>query len=335
MSGVRDKSTPATIYDIAKLAGVNPSTVSRALTSPGRLNEKTEAKIRAAAKELNYKANPFARALTTGRTKMLGLMIADITNPMFAHAVRGAEAMAMKYGYTLIIAESQESTIIEASALEKIQAAVDGLIMVTTRLSDDQIREINGQKPLVLMNRVVKGVQDVVPQNAPGIEAAISHLASLGHKNIGYLSGPTNSWMSNERWKLIMSSARAHKMSIVEIGPNNPTIEGGESALDRVVASGITTAIAYNDLMAIGLMRSAIAKGIVVPSGLSIIGFDNIFGSDFTSPPLTTISMPLSEVGARAVEALLQTLGEEIAPEKHETLSTSLVMRYSTAKVEA
>jgi len=327
---VKEQTTPATIYDIAKLAGVNPSTVSRALTSPGRLNAKTEAKIRAAAKELNYRANPFARALPTGRTKMIGLMIADITNPMFSNAVRGAEAMAMKYGYTLVIAESQESTIIEASALEKIQAAVDGLIMVTTRLSDEQIREINSQKPIVLMNRVVKGVEDVVPQNAPGIEEAIKHLASQGHKHIGFLSGPSNSWMSNERWKLLMKSALSHKMTIVEIGPNSPSIEGGKDALDRVIASGITAVVAYNDLMAIGLMRSAQERGYTIPADLSIIGFDNIFGSDFTSPPLTTIQMPLNEVGARAVESLLKSLGEEIETGQYETLTTSLVTRVST-----
>ena len=331
---MKEQTTPATIYDIAKLAGVNPSTVSRALTSPGRLNAKTEAKIRAAAKELNYRANPFARALPTGRTKMIGLMIADITNPMFSNAVRGAEAMAMKYGYTLVIAESQESTIIEASALEKIQAAVDGLIMVTTRLSDEQIREINSQKPIVLMNRVVKGVEDVVPQNAPGIEEAIKHLASQGHKHIGFLSGPSNSWMSNERWKLLMKSALSHKMTIVEIGPNSPSIEGGKDALDRVIASGITAVVAYNDLVAIGLMRSAQERGYTIPADLSIIGFDNIFGSDFTSPPLTTIQMPLNEVGARAVEALLKSLGEEIETGQYETLTTSLVTRESTEKAK-
>lgn len=331
---MKEQTTPATIYDIAKLAGVNPSTVSRALTSPGRLNAKTEAKIRAAAKELNYRANPFARALPTGRTKMIGLMIADITNPMFSNAVRGAEAMAMKYGYTLVIAESQESTIIEASALEKIQAAVDGLIMVTTRLSDEQIREINSQKPIVLMNRVVKGVEDVVPQNAPGIEEAIKHLASQGHKHIGFLSGPSNSWMSNERWKLLMKSALSHKMTIVEIGPNSPSIEGGKDALDRVIASGITAVVAYNDLVAIGLMRSAQERGYTIPADLSIIGFDNIFGSDFTSPPLTTIQMPLNEVGARAVESLLKSLGEEIETGQYETLTTSLVTRESTEKAK-
>jgi LacI family transcriptional regulator len=320
---VKEQTTPATIYDIAKLAGVNPSTVSRALTSPGRLNAKTEAKIRAAAKELNYRANPFARALPTGRTKMIGLMIADITNPMFSNAVRGAEAMAMKYGYTLVIAESQESTIIEASALEKIQAAVDGLIMVTTRLSDEQIREINSQKPIVLMNRVVKGVEDVVPQNAPGIEEAIKHLASQGHKHIGSLTGPSYAWTNNEHWKLLMKSALSHKMTIVEIGPNSPSIEGGKDALDRVIASGITAVVAYNDLVAIGLMRSAQERGYTIPADLSIIGFDNIFGSDFTSPPLTTIQMPLNE-----------SLGEEIETGQYETLTTSLVTRESTEKAK-
>jgi LacI family transcriptional regulator len=331
---MKEQTTPATIYDIAKLAGVNPSTVSRALTSPGRLNAKTEAKVRAAAKELNYKANPFARALPTGRTKMIGLMIADITNPMFANAVRGAESMAMKYGYTLVIAESQESTMIEASALEKIQAAVDGLVMVTSRLSDEQILELNSQKPIVLMNRVVKGVQDVVPQNAAGIDAAVQHLASLGHKHIGYLSGPTNSWMSNERWKLLMKCALKEKMTIVEIGPNSPSINGGQSAFDRVNASGVSAVIAYNDLVAIGLMKAAREAGIDVPSKLSIIGFDNIFGSDFTSPPLTTIMMPLEEIGSRAIETLLKELGEDVKSEKQETLTTSLVLRESTAKAQ-
>jgi len=331
---MKEQTTPATIYDIAKLAGVNPSTVSRALTSPGRLNEKTEAKVRAAAKELNYKANPFARALPTGRTKMIGLMIADITNPMFANAVRGAESMAMKYGYTLVIAESQESTMIEASALEKIQAAVDGLVMVTSRLSDEQILELNSQKPIVLMNRVVKGVHDVVPQNAAGIDAAVQHLASLGHKHIGYLSGPTNSWMSNERWKHLMKSALKEKMTIVEIGPNSPSLEGGQSAIDRVIASGVSAVVAYNDLVAIGLMQAAREAGIDVPSQLSIIGFDNIFGSDFTSPPLSTIMMPLEEVGSRAVEALLKELGEDVKSEKQETLTTTLVQRESTAKAQ-
>lgn len=331
---MKEQTAPATIYDIAKLAGVNPSTVSRALTSPGRLNAKTEAKVRAAAKELNYIANPFARALPTGRTKMIGLMIADITNPVFSNAVRGAELVAMKYGYTLVIAESQESTIVEASALEKIQAAVDGLVMVTTRLSDEQILELNSKKPVVLMNRVIKGVEDVVPQNAAGIDQAVKHLALLGHKHIGYVSGPTNSWMSNERWKHLMTFALKEKMTIVEIGPNSPSIEGGEQALARVKASGVTAVIAYNDLMAIGLMRAAKEEGLDVPTQLSIIGFDNIFGSDFTSPPLTTITMPFKEVGSRAVEALLRELGEEVVSEKQETLTTALVLRESTSKVQ-
>ena len=123
-------------------------------------------------------------------------------------------------------------------------------------------------------------------------------------------------------------------MTIVEIGPNSPSIEGGQEALDRVIASGITAVVAYNDLMAIGLMRSAQERGYTIPADLSIIGFDNIFGSDFTSPPLTTIQMPLNEVGARAVESLLKSLGEEIETGQYETLTTSLVTRESTEKAK-
>ena len=113
--GRRGRSA-ATIYDIAKLAGVNPSTVSRALSKPGRINVKTEERIQAAAKELNYRLNPMARALPTGRTSTLGLLLADITNPMFFHVVRGAEEAASLRGYTLILAESQESADREAAA---------------------------------------------------------------------------------------------------------------------------------------------------------------------------------------------------------------------------
>ncbi len=334
MSSKEQASAP-TIYDIAKLAGVNPSTVSRALSTPGRINAKTEARVKEAAKQLNYRVNPFARALPTGRTKMIGLMIADITNPVFFSAVRGAEAAAMKYGYTLVIAESQESTIFEASALEKIESAVDGMIMVTTRLSDEQLRNLNAKKPIVLMNRVVKSVEDVVPQNSPGILEAIEHLNSQGHKHIAFLSGPANSWMSKERWKHLMKHAISCGMTIVEIGPNPPSLEGGRASLDRLQAAGVTAVVAYNDLMAIGIMQEAQERGIKVPEKLSIIGFDNIFGSDFTSPPLTTIQMPLAEVGQRAVESLLQILGEEeVEIRQLEPLQTSLVLRQSTAKAK-
>ena len=335
-SGKRAAGAPATIYDIAKLAGVNPSTVSRALTTPGRISAKTEEKIRAAAAELNYRVNPFARALPTGRTRLLAVTIADITNPVFFDVVRGAEQVAGEAGYTLVIAESQESSTKEASALERILPMVDGVILATTRLSDDEIRAINSDKPVILMNRVVDGVENVVPDTESGISEAMQHLASLGHKQIAFLGGPSASWMNGKRWESIVRQALELGVSAVEIGPNPPTLEAGRAALDRVRVSGVTAVIAYNDLMAIGLLQAAADAGIRVPDDLSIVGFDNSFGSDFTSPGLTTVRQPLLELGAQAVRNMLAGLDASDAgvetPLNTDSLRTSLVVRGSTGQ---
>ncbi len=328
----------ATIYDIAELAGVNPSTVSRALTTPGRISAKTEAKIRAAAKELNYVVNPFARALPTGRTKMIALMMADITNPVFFGVIRGAEALAAEHGYVLVIAESQESSSDEETIIQRILPTVDAVMLITTRLPDADIQRINEIKPAVLVNRVVKGVHDVVPNFAPGAEQAVQHLKNLGHKSIAYLNGPLTSWMSKHRWELLMKAAVAEGLSIVEIGPNRPDLAGGVAAVDRVIAAGVTAVITYNDVMAIGLLRESIRRGVNVPKDLSIIGFDNIFASDFTTPALSTVQLPLEQLGRDAIKMLLELLDKENAtkvPMHRSKLETSLLVRDSTAKAKA
>ena len=330
--GKKSNGGPATIYDIAKLAGVNPSTVSRALTTPGRISAKTEAKIRAAAEELNYRVNPFARALPTGRTKLIAFTIADITNPVFFDLVRGAEQVAGEAGYTLVLAESQESSTQEASTLARILPMVDGVVMGTTRLSDEEIQQLNREKPVVLANRIVDGVADVVPNIEPGLHEAVAHLAQLGHRHIAYLSGPTSSWMNTRRWHIVMQSALALGLTVVEIGPNAPTLATGAESLDRIRAAGVTAVITYNDLMAIGLLRRAAEANISVPAELSIIGFDNSFGSDFTTPPLTTVHQPLSEVGARAVSAMLDILEGRTNSADQAEIVTRLLERGSTTR---
>lgn len=331
-------SGAATIYDIAQLAGVNPSTVSRALTTPGRISAKTEAKIRAAAKELNYVVNPFARALPTGRTKMIALMMADITNPVFFGVIRGAESIAAQHGYVLVIAESQESRSDEETIIQRILPTVDAVMLITTRLPDADIQRINEIKPTVLVNQAVKGVHDVVPNFEPGAQQAIQHLKNLGHKRIAYLNGPISSWMSKHRWELLMKAADSEGLSIVEIGPNSPDLKGGASAVDRVIAAGVSAVVTYNDVMAIGLLRESIRRGINVPKDLSIIGFDNIFASDFTTPALSTVQLPLEELGKDAITMLLELLEKEPdkkVPMHRSKLETSLLVRDSTAKAKA
>ncbi|HEX6366764.1 MAG TPA: LacI family DNA-binding transcriptional regulator [Agromyces sp.] len=331
----RGGSAP-TIYDIAKLAGVNPSTVSRALSRPGRINAKTEERIHTAAKELNYRVNPIARALPTGRTLTLGLLVADITNPVVFDIIRGAERAAAEAGYTLVIAESPESGEREAAAVERVLPSVDGIILATTHLSDTQIRDLAERKPFMLINRELAGVTGVMPDVERGVRQLVAHLADLGHRSIAYLSGPEGSWISRRRWEALLDAAPGRGISVVEIGPGVPTLDGGTASVSRVVASGVSAVVAFNDLMAIGLLRTATERGIRVPSELSVSGFDDTFGSDFTTPPLTTVRTPLVEAGERAVRQLLGRVtprGSGSAEPDDSLLPTELVVRGSTGRV--
>jgi LacI family transcriptional regulator len=305
--------------------------VSRALNKPGRINSDTEAKIRAAAKELNYRANPMARSLPTGRTHMVAVIVADITNPMNFDAIRGAEFSAARSGYTTVIAESQESGRLEATALERIMPSVDGVILASSRLNDDEIAALAETKPLVVVNRRVDGVADVVPHVEPGIAAAIEHLKNLGHEHVAFIEGPAGAWMSNHRWNIILSQAVGAGLTVVKIGPNEPTFEAGRNSFDLVRASGATAVIAYNDLLAIGFMKAAQANGVSVPGLVSVIGFDDIFASEITTPSLTSIKSPLLDSATIAVERLLATIdGKNPDQSVPSSLYTTLVVRESS-----
>lgn len=325
-----DRKPAATIYDIARHLGVSASTVSRALNKPGRINAKTEQRIREAAAELNYRINPMARALPTGRTNTLGLILTDITNPVYFPLVRGAERITAAEGYTLVLAESQESGTLEAESAQRLLQSIDGLVLVASRLNDEQIRQLADLKPLMLVNRVVDGLPAVVPDVLPGIRDALDHLASLGHASVAFLSGPSASWMSRLRWETLLDEAPRRGMTVVEIGPGVPTLDGGEQGFRRVHASGVTAVVAYNDLMAIGLLRACRRAGLEVPSRLSIVGFDDIFGSDFTSPPITTIRTPLDLVGEEAVRQIVAALVDGDIP-KPRQVTAEFVRRESTA----
>jgi LacI family transcriptional regulator len=331
---IKRRGGAATIYDIAELAGVNPSTVSRALSKPGRISAKTEAKIRAAADRLDFQFNPMARALPTGRSHTLGLLVADITNPVIFGIVRGAEHAAAKAGYTLVIAESQESGEAEAQAISRLLPSVDGIVLATTRLADEKILALAERKPIVLINRHVDDVASVLSDVESGVIALMEHLASLGHTSIVYLSGPETSWISGRRWECMLEAADRLHVGVVEIGPNSPTIDGGRDVLRPVLAARATGAIAFNDLMAIGLMQAAAAAGVTVPGKLSVAGFDDIFGSELIVPPLTTVQAQLEVAGGRAVQSILSQLTNDGAAGGDDSpLPTTLIVRGSTGPV--
>ncbi|PYI68648.1 LacI family transcriptional regulator [Arthrobacter livingstonensis] len=327
------KSAP-TIYDIAVLAGVNPSTVSRALSKPGRVSAKTAQKITDAAQELNYQVNVFARALPTGRTQTVGLIVSDITNPAYFEVIRGAETAASGRDYTLMLAESAESAELELTAARRMLATVDGLILASPRLSDEEIGLLASKKPVVVINRSVAGVASVVADTEVGVTDAVRHLAAMGHTAISYVAGPERSWMSQRRWESIKARCDWHGMQATVVASLPPTVDGGRRAAAGVRAGAATAVFCYNDLMAIGLMRELQSAGLTIPEELSILGFDNIFGSDFTTPPLSTIKSPLHELGVSAFRRVLDAVDQVDAGQEPPAPPTELVLRGSTGRAK-
>jgi LacI family transcriptional regulator len=325
-----------TIYDIAKLAGVNASTVSRALGKTGRVSVKTQQLIEEAAVKLNFTVNPLARALQTGRTNTVGLIVADITNPSYFDIIRGTQAAAAVHGYTVVLAESTESASAEAMVARRMQPATDGLILASPRVSDPEIRTLNGIRPVVVINRCVEGIDSIVPDVGTGIGEAVRHLASHGHHKIAYLAGPARSWMSGRRWDTLRSACEWMGREAQLIPTTAPTAEGGRRAAREVIACGASAALCYNDLLAIGLMQELQAATVKVPHDFSVVGFDNIFGSDFTTPALTTIASPLGECGAAALAQLLTSLPVSdhglpaLMPRGEAALRTTLIVRGSS-----
>lgn len=298
-----------TIYDVADAAGVAPSTVSRAFSRPGRVNAETAERIRQVATEMGYRTNPLARALPTGKTSLLAIIVADVTNPFFFELLRGAEDTATKAGYTLLVADVQESVDAERQALDRVLPMVEGIVLATSRMSDSSIRVAAKQRPTVVLNRSMSDIASVATDNARGMRRAVEHLGSLGHTSITYVAGPDASWANGVRWQALREACHELGLRTRRIGPFSPTQAGGLSAAGELTASPSTAVIAYNDLLAIGMMRGLQSLGIRIPEDVSIVGFDNIFGADFCTPQLTTVAAPLRQLGAVAVQTLLDDLG--------------------------
>ncbi|MFF2632458.1 LacI family DNA-binding transcriptional regulator [Microbacterium sp. NPDC058021] len=316
-----------TIYDVAAACGVAPSTVSRAFSRPGRVNAETAERIRQAAAEMGYRTNPLARALPTGRTSLLAIIVADVTNPFFFEILRGAEEVATEAGYTLLVADVQESVDAERQALDRTIPMVEGVVLATSRMSDSSIRVAAKQRPTVVLNRSMSDIASVATDNSRGTRRAVEHLAELGHTTITYLAGPDASWANGVRWQALREAAHELGLRVRRLGPFAPTQAGGLSAAGALANAPSTAVLAYNDLMAIGLMRGLVTLGIRVPEDVSVVGFDNIFGADFCTPQLTTVAAPLRQLGAVAVQTLLNELRgpAERSPARRGPLKTALL----------
>ncbi|MBC7302352.1 MAG: LacI family DNA-binding transcriptional regulator [Nocardia sp.] len=326
-----EAARPPTIYDVALAAGVASSTVSRAFSRPGRVSAQTAARIHAVAAELGYRANPLARALQNGRTSTIALVVSDVTNPVFFGIIRGVEAAAAGAGYAMLLADTQESETLERTLLDRLLQGVDGVVLASSRLSDRTILTVATQRPVVVLNRIVPGTRCVVPDTESGVQAALRHLAELGHRSVTYLAGPTASWADGTRWRSMLDSAAEFGLKANRIGPFVPTMAAGLAAAEEVRRRAPTAVLAYNDLLAIGLTRGLGQAGVRVPEQMSVIGFDNVFGSDFCTPPLTTVAAPLRAMGTAAFRELNRAIrGEPMHSHSIVSLTAQLVVRGST-----
>ena len=294
-----------TIYDVAAAAGVAPSTVSRAFARPGRVNAETAERIRQVAEQLGYRAKPMSQAQATSKTKLLGLMISDVANPFYAQLIRGAQVAATSAGYEILLADSRESGTRERDALERLVPVVEGFIIGSSRLPDAALRAVAKQRPMVVLNREFRGVMSVVTDNAGGMRAAVDLLRELGHDSVVYVAGPEASWADGVRFRTLRDHGARVGLSTHRVGPFVPTFEGGLAAAKQLLAKPPTAVIAYNDLLAIGVMHAFIREGFTIPDQLSVIGFDDILISRLFIPQLTTVTAPMRQMGLTAVNNVI------------------------------
>jgi LacI family transcriptional regulator len=308
---------------------VHISTVSRTFSAPHLVNSDTRARVLATAEDLGYRPNRAARALTTGRTHNIGLIVADIANPFFPPLVKAAESQARQRDYHVFVTDTNEDPAVEVELIHALAKQVDGVILCSPRMSNAQIEQVAGEVALVLVNRLVPAFAAVTMDVLAGARRAVEHLTSLGHRRIVLLGGPRGSWTNREIRRAATVAARSGGAELLVLGPYPPNEDGGMAAASAVGRCGATAVLAYNDLMALGLIEGLQQLNIDVPRDVSIVGIDDIRLSRLARPKLTSVAMPTAAAGRAAVDMLLQQ-GDDRRTTAQVTLQTELVIREST-----
>lgn len=320
-----------TIYDVAREAGVAASTVSRAYARPGRVNSDTARAIFAAAERIGYRVVKITGS--PGRqTGAVALMVSDITNPFYGEIIKGAEEAARLAGYALLLSDTSESGSVERDVVERTLGHVEGVVLASSRMSDSAIRMIAKQKPLVLLNRQMPDTSCIVADNPRGVRRAAEHLGELGHSTITYVAGPEASWPEGVRWRALREAGYELELRVRRVDPNDaPTMRTGFITARRIVEDNATAVLAYNDALAVGIIKGLKHLGVRVPADVSVVGFDNVLLAEVVDPALTTIAVPRRKMGAAGVgNALALAAGAKSSGETL-VLPAKLVVRASTA----
>jgi LacI family transcriptional regulator len=324
-----------TIRDVARATGVSISTVSRALAAPEQVAAATRHRVQEAARSMGYRPNRAARSLITGRTGSIGLVVPDLENPFFGSICKGVQARARAAGYAVFVADTDEDPLLEAEVVRSLTKQVDGVILCSARGSDATVAALAAEAPMILVNRRLDGIPSITFDNGGGLRAVMGHLVALGHRRIAYAAGPATSWSDHERSHAFRSYASTTAgLELIELGKFPPVFSGGTQAADLAIASGATAIVAFNDLVAVGLIDRLRNRGLRVPDDISVTGFDNVPVSTLVWPNLTTVDFPRIQMGRVSVDMLLDVvLGGSADIRPNQEIPVSLVVRQSSGVV--
>ncbi|HEY8226509.1 MAG TPA: LacI family DNA-binding transcriptional regulator [Pyrinomonadaceae bacterium] len=327
------------IKDVAREAGVSTATVSHVINNTKYVTDVTRERVLRAIKSCDYYANAHARTLASGRSNIIGLLVSDISNPFFPELVKSIEDAAFECGYNVILVNTNYDAKRAADYVRRlIELNVAGVALMTTELDSNLIEELARRKvPVVLHNVGITGehMSDVLVDYASGIEEAVEHLVSLGHKRIVHIAGPG-------RFRSAVIRRQAFLDSVARHLPNSPTpaiyegdfrFDGGRRAAGEILAAKEfpTAVVVANDMMALGAMHEFRAAGISIPEGISIVGFDDITFAALSQPPLTTVCSPRAEIGRKAIQGLMSTIKQTAGSGEEVRVRTYLVTRGTTA----
>ena len=328
------------IAAIAKRANVSPATVSRTLNQSGPVKAATARKVWRAATELNYYPNSHARALVSGRSRLIGLIVSDITNPFFPELIRTFEGLAAHKQYDLLLTSTDYDTARMTACLRRmLERKVDGVAMMTSEMDAGLIKELARRNvPIVFMDvgQIGPRMSHVSIDYGNGIRQAVDHVVGLGHKHVAFITGPLELHSARTRRQAFVDGLRQHGVTLDRrlIREGTHTAEGGEKAMNELLAVGRrpTAVVCSNDWTAIGALHAIHAAGLRVPEDLSVVGFDDIPLSSYITPALTSVRMSAQDVGSTAFQALFSLIGEENVEGNVYQVATKLVVRNSTAK---
>jgi LacI family transcriptional regulator len=328
-----------TLSDVARAAGVHPGTASRALNpaTRGRVSPTTARRVLAAADRLGYQPNSLARGLRTRRSFTIGIMIPDLTNPLFPPIVRGVDEVLGPAGYSGLVTNTDNDGAREERLFAALRARqADGFIVATAQRTHPLLeRMVEANVPMVLVNRTTddRSIPAVVADEADGVRASVAHLIALGHRHISHLAGPQRLTTGHSRYRAFLD---AMARSELDPGPvafaEAFTEAAGQAAARELLAAEPrpTAVVAGNDLLAIGLLDTLDEAGLECPGDMSVVGFNDIPMLSRMTPPLTTVRIPQREIGVEAARLLLDLIGEP-GPAKLLLLPTRLIERASTA----